>query len=182
MSRVSDGKHSREEGGQGGAEELQEDEEEAAPTPHARPECLHDALPGGGSSSSGQRRQREGGASVPLCQPHQELLPPLTFSRPSSPRSAPAGTSGSKMSPSSSKTIFPYQTGPPQEDSPPKSPHRLSFSGIFRSASRDSNHQPSLSPVSIKLFTRNKRDKARVQLHPSPLASAVEQGRLCGHL
>ncbi|KAM9337109.1 5'-AMP-activated protein kinase subunit gamma-1-like [Symphorus nematophorus] len=85
------------------------------------------------------------------------------FGRPSSPRSAPARTSGSRMSPSSSKTIFPYQSGPPQQDSPPKSPRRLSFSGIFRSSSRDSNHQPSSSPVTIKLFNRNKRDKARGQ-------------------
>lgn len=38
---------------------------------------------------------------------------------------------------------------------------RLSFSGIFRSGSRDSNHQPSSSPVSLRLFSRNKRDKAR---------------------
>uniref|UniRef100_A0A669DER6 Protein kinase, AMP-activated, gamma 2 non-catalytic subunit a n=1 Tax=Oreochromis niloticus TaxID=8128 RepID=A0A669DER6_ORENI len=84
------------------------------------------------------------------------------FSRPSSPRSAPARTSSSKTSPSSPKTLFPYQPRPPQLDSPPKSPHRLSFSGIFKSASRDSNHQPSSSPVSIKLFSRNKRDKVSV--------------------
>ncbi|XP_070787139.1 5'-AMP-activated protein kinase subunit gamma-2-like, partial [Enoplosus armatus] len=88
--------------------------------------------------------------------------------RPSSPRSAPPWTSGSKMSPSSPKTIFPYQTGAPQQDSPPKSPRRLSFSGIFRSASRDSNHQPSSSPASIKLFSRNKRDKARAHSLSSP--------------
>uniref|UniRef100_A0A7N6B5S1 CBS domain-containing protein n=1 Tax=Anabas testudineus TaxID=64144 RepID=A0A7N6B5S1_ANATE len=100
----------------------------------------------------------------PVCHsasPTRSFFHRSPFSRPSSPRSAPARTSTSKMSPSFAKTIFPYQTGPSQEESPPKSPRRLSFSGIFRSGSRDSNHQPSSSPVSIKLFTRNKRDKAR---------------------
>nr|XP_033495319.1 5'-AMP-activated protein kinase subunit gamma-2-like [Epinephelus lanceolatus] len=106
----------------------------------------------------------------PLCHsasPTRSFLHRAPFSRPSSPRSAPARTSSSKMSPSSPKTIFPYQTGPPQQDSPSKSPRRLSFSGIFRSASRDSNQQPS-SPVGIKLFSRTKRDKARAHSLSSP--------------
>ncbi|XP_022621503.1 5'-AMP-activated protein kinase subunit gamma-2-like [Seriola dumerili] len=115
----------------------------------------------------------EGGSSTkgePLCHsasPTRSFFHRAPFSRPSSPRSAPARTSSSRMSPSSPKTLFPYHTGPPQQDSPPKSPRRLSFSGIFRSASRDSNHQPS-SPISIKLFTRNKRDKARAHSLSSP--------------
>ncbi|XP_072235152.1 5'-AMP-activated protein kinase subunit gamma-2-like [Leuresthes tenuis] len=107
----------------------------------------------------------------PLCRsasPTKSFFHRAPFSRPSSPRSAPPWTSSSKMSPSSPKTIFPYQTGPPMQDSPPKSPRRLSFSGIFRSASRDSNQQPSSSPVSIKLFARNKRDKARAHSLSSP--------------
>ncbi|XP_026217509.1 5'-AMP-activated protein kinase subunit gamma-2-like, partial [Anabas testudineus] len=107
----------------------------------------------------------------PVCHsasPTRSFFHRSPFSRPSSPRSAPARTSTSKMSPSFAKTIFPYQTGPSQEESPPKSPRRLSFSGIFRSGSRDSNHQPSSSPVSIKLFTRNKRDKARAHSLSSP--------------
>ncbi|XP_044196357.1 5'-AMP-activated protein kinase subunit gamma-2-like [Thunnus albacares] len=105
------------------------------------------------------------------------------FSRPSSPRSAPARTSSSKMSPSSPKTIFPYQTAAPQQDSPPKSQRRLSFSGIFRSASRESNQQPSSSPVSIKLFTRNRRDKARgtVCVRISDECSSLP-GSLQGHV
>uniref|UniRef100_A0A3B4H6T5 Uncharacterized protein n=1 Tax=Pundamilia nyererei TaxID=303518 RepID=A0A3B4H6T5_9CICH len=104
------------------------------------------------------------GRGEPVCHsasPTRSFFHRSPFSRPSSPRSAPARTSSSKTSPSSPKTIFPYQPGPPLLDSPPRSPRRLSFSGIFRSASRDSNHQPSSSPVSIKLFSRNKRDKAR---------------------
>uniref|UniRef100_A0A669DZS5 Protein kinase, AMP-activated, gamma 2 non-catalytic subunit a n=1 Tax=Oreochromis niloticus TaxID=8128 RepID=A0A669DZS5_ORENI len=111
------------------------------------------------------RAERDGGTKgEPVCHsasPTRSFFHRSPFSRPSSPRSAPARTSSSKTSPSSPKTLFPYQPRPPQLDSPPKSPHRLSFSGIFKSASRDSNHQPSSSPVSIKLFSRNKRDKAR---------------------
>ncbi|XP_029384594.1 5'-AMP-activated protein kinase subunit gamma-1-like [Echeneis naucrates] len=55
----------------------------------------------------------------------------------------------------------------PLQDPPPKSARRLSFSGIFRLTSRDSNHQP--SSISIKLFTRNKRDKTRAYSLSSPL-------------
>ncbi|XP_041817843.1 5'-AMP-activated protein kinase subunit gamma-2-like [Chelmon rostratus] len=118
------------------------------------------------------RADKDGGRKgEPLCHsasPTRSFFHRAPFSRPSSPRSAPARTSSSKMSPTSSKTIFPYHSGPPEQDSPPKSPRRLSFSGIFRSASRDSNQQPSSSPVSIKLFTRNKRDKARAHSLSSP--------------
>ncbi|MED6243239.1 hypothetical protein ATANTOWER_017014, partial [Ataeniobius toweri] len=101
----------------------------------------------------------------PLCHsasPTRSLFHRAPFDRPSSPRSAPARTSTSKTSPSSPKTLFPYQSGPLQQDSTPKTPRRLSFSGIFRSASRDSNQQPStLSPVTIKLFGRKRREKSR---------------------
>ncbi|KAF5901789.1 5'-AMP-activated protein kinase subunit gamma-2-like isoform X2, partial [Clarias magur] len=78
------------------------------------------------------------------------------FSRPSSPMSAPAR---SKTSPGSPRTIFPY---PLHQDSPPKSPRRLSFSGIFRSSSKESScaslsTSSSASPVSIKLFSRARK-------------------------
>ncbi|XP_063730091.1 5'-AMP-activated protein kinase subunit gamma-2-like [Eleginops maclovinus] len=53
------------------------------------------------------------------------------------------------------------QSVPPPQESPPKTARRLSFSGIFRSTSRDSNQQPLSSSSSMKLFSRNKRDKAR---------------------
>ncbi|XP_017260926.1 5'-AMP-activated protein kinase subunit gamma-2-like [Kryptolebias marmoratus] len=100
----------------------------------------------------------------PLCRsasPTRSFFHRSPFGRPASPRSAPARTSTSKMSPSSPKTLFPYQTGPPQQDPSPKTPRRLSFSGIFRSASRDSNQQPLSSPGSIRLFGRNRREKTR---------------------
>ncbi|XP_028289309.1 5'-AMP-activated protein kinase subunit gamma-2-like [Parambassis ranga] len=98
----------------------------------------------------------------PLCRSASPTRRP--FSRPSSPRFAPTRTSN--LTPSSFKPSVPSQTSP--LDSPPGPPRRLSFSGIFRVASRDSNQQPSSSPVSIKLFTRSKRDKTRASSLSSP--------------
>ncbi|KAL7385903.1 hypothetical protein ABVT39_001702 [Epinephelus coioides] len=60
------------------------------------------------------------------------------------PQSAPVQVRTSSGSP---RTIFPY---PSYQDSPPKSPRRLSFSGIFRSSS-------SSTPASIKIFSRTRR-------------------------
>uniref|UniRef100_A0A673YZE8 Protein kinase AMP-activated non-catalytic subunit gamma 2 n=1 Tax=Salmo trutta TaxID=8032 RepID=A0A673YZE8_SALTR len=89
------------------------------------------------------------------------------FSRPSSPKSAPART---KNSPGSPKTIFPYPSS--HQDSPPKSPRRLSFSGIFRSSSRDST---STSPVSIKLFSRARKASGISSPPSTPPTQAVKQ-------
>ncbi|XP_039999293.1 5'-AMP-activated protein kinase subunit gamma-1-like isoform X1 [Xiphias gladius] len=63
---------------------------------------------------------------------------------PPCPQSAPVP---SKTSSGSPKTIFPY---PSHQNSPPKSPRRLSFSGIFRSSSNS-------TPASIKIFSRTRR-------------------------
>uniref|UniRef100_A0A4W6DHA1 Protein kinase AMP-activated non-catalytic subunit gamma 2 n=1 Tax=Lates calcarifer TaxID=8187 RepID=A0A4W6DHA1_LATCA len=60
------------------------------------------------------------------------------------PHSAPVQ---SKMSSGSPKTLFPYAS---HQSSPPKSPRRLSFSGIFRSSSN-------ATPASIKIFSRTRR-------------------------
>uniref|UniRef100_A0A8C5Q7T3 GTP-binding protein Rheb n=1 Tax=Leptobrachium leishanense TaxID=445787 RepID=A0A8C5Q7T3_9ANUR len=73
--------------------------------------------------------------------------------RPSSPLSAPVK---SKYSPGSPKTVFPF----PYQESPPRSPRRMSFSGIFRSSSKDSSSpspNPSTSPGGIKFFTRSRK-------------------------
>ncbi|KAK5919578.1 hypothetical protein CgunFtcFv8_023455 [Champsocephalus gunnari] len=59
-------------------------------------------------------------------------------------QSAPVSVRTSSGSP---KTIFPY---PSYQDSPPKSPRRLSFSGIFRSSS-------SSTPPIIKIFSRTRK-------------------------
>uniref|UniRef100_A0A671N484 5'-AMP-activated protein kinase subunit gamma-2 n=1 Tax=Sinocyclocheilus anshuiensis TaxID=1608454 RepID=A0A671N484_9TELE len=72
------------------------------------------------------------------------------FSRPSSPMSAPARF---RNSPGSPKPIFPYSSN---HDSSPKCSRRRSFTGIFRSSSKDSTN-PSTSPVSIKLFSRTRK-------------------------
>ncbi|XP_031418726.1 5'-AMP-activated protein kinase subunit gamma-1-like isoform X3 [Clupea harengus] len=72
--------------------------------------------------------------------------------RPPSPLSAPPRT---HTSPGSPKSIFPY---PPSaaaaghQGSPPKSPRRLSFSGIFRSSSSSSS-----APASLRLFSRSRK-------------------------
>uniref|UniRef100_A0A8D2IGG8 Uncharacterized protein n=1 Tax=Varanus komodoensis TaxID=61221 RepID=A0A8D2IGG8_VARKO len=73
--------------------------------------------------------------------------------RPSSPASAPVK---SKHSPGSPKTVFPF----PYQESPPRSPRRMSFSGIFRSSSKDSSSpgsNPSTSPGGIKFFSRSRK-------------------------
>ncbi|XP_035994105.1 5'-AMP-activated protein kinase subunit gamma-1 isoform X1 [Fundulus heteroclitus] len=61
---------------------------------------------------------------------------------PSAPHSAPAPSKPISVSP---KSIFPY---PSQQSASPKSPHRLSFSGIFRSNS---------TSASMKIFSRTRR-------------------------
>ncbi|XP_057586677.1 5'-AMP-activated protein kinase subunit gamma-2 isoform X4 [Hippopotamus amphibius kiboko] len=72
--------------------------------------------------------------------------------RPSSPVSAPVRP---KTSPSSPKTVFPFS----YQESPPRSPRRMSFSGIFRSSSKDSspNSNPSTSPGGIRFFSRSRK-------------------------
>ncbi|XP_029308603.1 5'-AMP-activated protein kinase subunit gamma-1 isoform X2 [Cottoperca gobio] len=74
---------------------------------------------------------------VSVRSPASAALPPCSHSAPVQLRTS----SGSP------RTIFPY---PSHQDSPPKSPHRLSFSGIFRSSS-------SSTPASIKIFSRTRR-------------------------
>ncbi|TRY53973.1 hypothetical protein DNTS_029813 [Danionella cerebrum] len=56
-----------------------------------------------------------------------------------------------RTSPGSPKLFFSRPTSSHQ-DSPPKSPHRLSLSGIFRSSSISGS-----APGSIKLFSRSKK-------------------------
>ncbi|TKS87299.1 hypothetical protein D9C73_021423 [Collichthys lucidus] len=99
---------------------------------------------------SGPDSDGKGEAVCHSASPTRSFFHRAPFSRPSSPHSIRARTSSFRTS--SAKTFFPSQGGPPQQDSPPKAQRR---------SSRDSNQQPSSSPVSIKMFTRSKRDKAR---------------------
>ncbi|XP_030017067.1 5'-AMP-activated protein kinase subunit gamma-1 isoform X2 [Sphaeramia orbicularis] len=90
-------------------------------------------------SQMGERRIRSASPikGVPLRIPGSSSQLP-------SPQSAPVQ---SKTSSGSPKTIFPY---PSHQTSSPKSPRRLSFSGIFRSSSSSAN-------ASIKIFSRTRR-------------------------
>ncbi|KAL4624618.1 5'-AMP-activated protein kinase subunit gamma-2 isoform X1 [Arapaima gigas] len=109
-----------------------------------RRRTLHLSMPGEGS-----------------CQSSSPTKGTLPKEHPS-PVSAPAG---------SPRTIFPFT---PFQDSPPKSPRRFSFSGIFRSSSREGgssssaspSSSPSPSPVSIKFFSRAKKGLTSPPLTP----------------
>lgn len=72
--------------------------------------------------------------------------------RPSSPVSAPARP---RTSPSSPKTVFPFS----YQESPPRSPRRMSFSGIFRSSSKEPSPTAgsSTSPGGIRFFSRSRK-------------------------
>ncbi|KAJ1099538.1 hypothetical protein NDU88_004638, partial [Pleurodeles waltl] len=97
-------------------------------------------------------------ASRKTDEPYQTGSPSKGFfskglqNRPSSPVSAPVR---SRQSPGSPKTVFPF----PYQESPPRTPRRMSFSGIFRSSSKESSSpssNPSTSPGGIKFFTRSR--------------------------
>uniref|UniRef100_A0A672SAL9 5'-AMP-activated protein kinase subunit gamma-2 n=1 Tax=Sinocyclocheilus grahami TaxID=75366 RepID=A0A672SAL9_SINGR len=92
----------------------------------------------------------QGELSCHSASPTKTFFSRGTFSRPSSPMSAPARF---RNSPESPKPIFPYSSN---HDSSPKCSRRRSFTGIFRSSSKDSTN-PSTSPVSIKLFSRARK-------------------------
>ncbi|XP_058579736.1 5'-AMP-activated protein kinase subunit gamma-2 isoform X7 [Neofelis nebulosa] len=86
--------------------------------------------------------------------------------RPSSPVSAPVRP---KASPGSPKTVFPFS----YQESPPRSPRRMSFSGIFRSSSKESspNSNPSTSPGGIRFFSRSRKSSVRLTVKSGDPAS-----------
>uniref|UniRef100_A0A674BAG3 Protein kinase AMP-activated non-catalytic subunit gamma 2 n=1 Tax=Salmo trutta TaxID=8032 RepID=A0A674BAG3_SALTR len=113
----------------------------------------------------------QGGGSCHSVSPTKGFFTRGPFSRPSSPKSAPVRT---KNSPGSPKTIFPYPSS--QQDSPPKSSRRLSFSGIFRSSSRDStSNSTSTSPVNVKLFSRARKASGISSPSSTPPTQSVKQ-------
>ncbi|KAM8967737.1 5'-AMP-activated protein kinase subunit gamma-2 [Pelodytes ibericus] len=103
------------------------------------------------SDKNAQRKTEESGSTG---SPSKSFFPRALQNRPSSPLSAPVR---SKCSPGSPKTVFPF----PYQESPPRAPRRMSFSGIFRSSSKDSSSSPSsnpsTSPGGIKFFTRSRK-------------------------
>ncbi|CAK6434204.1 unnamed protein product [Pipistrellus nathusii] len=72
--------------------------------------------------------------------------------RPSSPVSAPARP---RTSPGSPRTVFPFSC----QESPPRSPRRMSLSSIFRSSSKESppTSSSSTSPGGIRFFSRSRK-------------------------
>ncbi|XP_077409996.1 5'-AMP-activated protein kinase subunit gamma-2-like isoform X3 [Vanacampus margaritifer] len=72
------------------------------------------------------------------------------------------GSATSRATPTSNKSIAesPPTSSKSIAESPPTT-RRLSFSGMFRLASKESNQQTSSSPMASKLFSRNKRSKTR---------------------
>ncbi|KAM5188516.1 5'-AMP-activated protein kinase subunit gamma-2 isoform 7-T7 [Callospermophilus lateralis] len=89
--------------------------------------------------------------------------------RPSSPVSAPVRP---KTSPGSPKTVFPFS----YQESPPRSPRRMSFSGIFRSSSKESSpsSNPSTSPGGIRFFSRSRKTSS-VSSSPSTPTQVTKQ-------
>ncbi|XP_072546906.1 5'-AMP-activated protein kinase subunit gamma-1-like isoform X2 [Salminus brasiliensis] len=126
-----------------------------------------------GDSEHAEKDMRKGEIGCHSASPTKGFFSRGPFSRPSSPMSAPAR---SRNSPGSPKTIFPY---PPHQESPPKSPRRLSFTGIFRSSSKDSSStsvstSTSTSPVTIKLFSRA-RKASSLSSPPTTPTQAIKQ-------
>uniref|UniRef100_A0A803SPL4 Protein kinase AMP-activated non-catalytic subunit gamma 2 n=1 Tax=Anolis carolinensis TaxID=28377 RepID=A0A803SPL4_ANOCA len=123
----------------------------------------------------GQRIPQSGGHSrkednYTTGSPSRGLFSKGLQNRPSSPASAPVK---SKHSPGSPKTVFPF----PYQESPPRSPRRMSFSGIFRSSSKDSSSpasNPSTSPGGIKFFSRSRKTSG-LSSSPSTPTQATKQ-------
>ncbi|XP_053115999.1 5'-AMP-activated protein kinase subunit gamma-2 isoform X5 [Hemicordylus capensis] len=107
----------------------------------------------GDVDSSEKHASRKAEESYSTGSPSRGLFSKGLQNQPSSPASAPVK---SKHSPGSPKTVFPF----PYQESPPRSPRRMSFSGIFRSSSKDSSSSgsnPSTSPGGIKFFSRSRK-------------------------
>ncbi|XP_045421306.1 5'-AMP-activated protein kinase subunit gamma-2 isoform X3 [Lemur catta] len=106
----------------------------------------------GDLESSEKPSPRKVDSPVSLGSPSKGLFSRGPQPRPSSPVSAPVRP---KTSPGSPKTVFPFS----YQESPPRSPRRMSFSGIFRSSSKESspNSNPSTSPGGIRFFSRSRK-------------------------
>lgn len=114
------------------------------------------ASPGGGRGQSGLWTN----ATLPLVLQGERCIRSASPSRAMTPVLLPPGPQSAPLHPKatsgSPKSIFPY---PPHHTSSPKSPRRLSFSGIFRSSS-------SCSSTSLKLFSRTRRGELHHPPHP----------------
>ncbi|XP_033021379.1 5'-AMP-activated protein kinase subunit gamma-2 isoform X1 [Lacerta agilis] len=124
----------------------------------------------GDVDSAEKHASRKAEDSYNTGSPSKGLFPKGLQNRPSSPASAPVK---SKHSPSSPKTVFPF----PYQESPPRSPRRMSFSGIFRSSSKDSSSpssNASTSPGGIKFFSRSRKTSG-LSSSPSTPTQVIKQ-------
>uniref|UniRef100_A0A4W3I5Z9 Protein kinase, AMP-activated, gamma 2 non-catalytic subunit a n=1 Tax=Callorhinchus milii TaxID=7868 RepID=A0A4W3I5Z9_CALMI len=109
----------------------------------------------GDVESSEKDGSRKGEDASHSASPSKGFFSRNFHNRPSSPVSAPAR---SKHSPSSPRSVFPFP-----QDSPPRPSRRMSFTGMFRSSSKDSPSRDSsassssTSPVSIRFFSRTRK-------------------------
>ncbi|XP_053215523.1 5'-AMP-activated protein kinase subunit gamma-2 isoform X2 [Podarcis raffonei] len=124
----------------------------------------------GDVDSAEKHASRKAEDSYNTGSPSKGLFPKGLQNRPSSPASAPVK---SKHSPGSPKTVFPF----PYQESPPRSPRRMSFSGIFRSSSKDSSSpssNASTSPGGIKFFSRSRKTSG-LSSSPSTPTQVIKQ-------
>ncbi|XP_055990769.1 5'-AMP-activated protein kinase subunit gamma-2 isoform X2 [Sorex fumeus] len=114
-----------------------------------------------GDLDSSEKHSRKGDSVFSSGSPSKGFFSRGPQHRPSSPVSAPVRP---KTSPSSPKTVFPFC-----QESPPRSPRRMSFSGIFRSSSKESspNSNPSTSPGGIRFFSRSRKSLSSSPSTPS---------------
>ncbi|XP_054987249.1 5'-AMP-activated protein kinase subunit gamma-2 isoform X2 [Sorex araneus] len=114
-----------------------------------------------GDLDSSEKPSRKGDGVFSSGSPSKGFFSRGPQHRPSSPVSAPVRP---KTSPSSPKTVFPFC-----QESPPRSPRRMSFSGIFRSSSKESspNSNPSTSPGGIRFFSRSRKSLSSSPSAPS---------------
>ncbi|KAM6167241.1 5'-AMP-activated protein kinase subunit gamma-2 [Erethizon dorsatum] len=123
----------------------------------------------GDLDSSEKHSSRKVDSPLSSGSPSRGLFSRGPQARPSSPVSAPVRP---KTSPGSPKTVFPFS----YQESPPRSPRRMSFSGIFRSSSKESspNSNPSTSPGGIRFFSRS-RKTSNVSSSPSTPTQVTKQ-------
>nr|XP_020635418.1 5'-AMP-activated protein kinase subunit gamma-2 isoform X1 [Pogona vitticeps] len=125
----------------------------------------------GDVENSEKHASRKAEDNCSSCSPSKGLFSKGLQTQPSSPASAPVKSK--QHSPSSPKTVFPF----PYQESPPRSPRRMSFSGIFRSSSKDSSSpssNASTSPGGIKFFSRSRKTSG-LSSSPSTPTQATKQ-------
>lgn len=123
-----------------------------------------------GDLESSEKHSRKVDSPFSSGSPSKGLFSRGPHPRPSSPVSAPVRP---KTSPGSPKTVFPFS----YQESPPRSPRRMSFSGLFRSSSKESspNSNPSTSPGGIRFFSRSRKSKTMMLWFQPPASPPLRR-------